>query len=216
MKGRILLIEGLDLAGKSTLVRDLERELTRRRAPLRVSRNALCADNPVAVVADARRRDPEASLAETGALFLAAHLWDARYFTSPPPGVIHLQDSSWLRTLAFHRYHNTPGIPDLLGRAAVDFPRFDTAVFLTADIGERRRRLRLREREQPGSNDHLDHAVVLNVQGFLGLEAILREVTVATTGAQVIDTTDMSPGEVLDTALRVLGIERAETLCAIL
>jgi thymidylate kinase len=52
MAGRIVLIEGLDLAGKSTLVRNLQAELTRRGIPVRVSRNALCPDNPIAALAD--------------------------------------------------------------------------------------------------------------------------------------------------------------------
>ena len=201
MKGALLLVEGLDLAGKSTLVRDIESELRRRGVPLRLSRNALCDHNPVAAVADRRRRDPGASLAETGALFLAAHLWDARHFTPPPPDAVQVQDSSWLRTLAFHRFHNTPDIPDLLASAAVGFPPFDAALFLTADIGERCRRLALREREQPGSNDHLDHLVVRDVQRVLALEAVLREVTVASTGARILDTTDMPRAAVMRTAL---------------
>ena len=66
MAGRVILIEGLDLAGKSTLVRNLQAELTRRGIPVRVSRNALCPDNPIAPVADALRRDPNAGLLETG------------------------------------------------------------------------------------------------------------------------------------------------------
>ncbi len=150
MAGRVVLIEGLDLAGKSTLVRNLQAELTQRGIPVRVSRNALCPDNPIAPVADALRRDPCASLLETGALFLASHLWDARNFEPPPEGVIHIQDSCWLRTLAYHTFHGTPGIPELLRAAAPSFPRFDAAVFLTADLAERRRRLGQRERRAPG------------------------------------------------------------------
>src|SRR5439155_18295365 len=102
--GRVVLIEGLDLAGKSTLVRNLQAELTRRGIPVRVIRNALCPDNPIAALADQVRRDPEAGPIETGALFLAAHLWDARHFTPPPDRTVHIQDSCWLRTLAYHTW----------------------------------------------------------------------------------------------------------------
>ena len=75
------------------------------------------------------------------ALFLAAHLWDARHFTTPPDGMVHVQDSCWLRTLAYHTWKDTPAIPEQLARAARYFPRFDAAVFLTAGVEERRRRL---------------------------------------------------------------------------
>src|SRR5438270_13332793 len=129
MAGKVVLIEGLDLAGKSTLARNLERELTRRGVRVRVSRNALCPDNPIAALADQLRRDPSAGLVETGALFLAAHLWDARHFRPPPEGTIHLQDSCWLRTLAYHTMQGTPGIPELLRQAVPTFPRFDAALF---------------------------------------------------------------------------------------
>ncbi len=122
MAGRVVLIEGLDLAGKSTLVRNLQAELTRRGIPVRVSRNALCPDNPIAAVADQLRRDPHAGLVETGALFLAAHLWDARHFTPPPDGMVHIQDSCWLRTLAYHTFNQTPGIPEQLASAVRLFP----------------------------------------------------------------------------------------------
>src|SRR5437763_13959490 len=111
MAGRVVLIEGLDLAGKSTLVRNLQAELTRQGIPVRVSRNALCPDNPIAALADQVRRDPGAGLVETGALFLAAHLWDARPFNLPPDGAVHIQDSCWLRTLAYPTWRHTPAIP---------------------------------------------------------------------------------------------------------
>jgi thymidylate kinase len=82
VSGRVVLIEGLDLAGKTTLARRLAQTLARSGVAVRSSRNALCPDNPVAMAADRLRRDPEAGWQETGSLFLSAHLWDARHF--PP------------------------------------------------------------------------------------------------------------------------------------
>jgi thymidylate kinase len=191
MAGRIILVEGLDLAGKSTLVRNLAAELARRGIPVRVSRNALCPGNPIAALADQVRRDPQAGVLETGSLFLAAHLWDARHFASPPDGVIHLQDSCWLRTLAYNCDHGTPGIPDLLRAAIPSFPRFDAAVFLTAGIAERQRRLAQRECEQPGSNDAGNHLVRSNPQGFLRLEEMLWQLTTFYTQATRMETTNV-------------------------
>jgi thymidylate kinase len=204
MAGRVILIEGLDLAGKSTLVRNLQADLTRRGIPVRVSRNALCPENPIAPVADALRRAPNAGLLETGALFLASHLWDARNFQPPPDGVIHLQDSCWLRTLAYHTLHGTPGVPDLLREAAPSFPRFDVAVFLTADLAERRRRLAQREREQPGSNDANDHLVVRDPEGYLGLERALRALAIGYFRAMTVQTTALSQEAVVDQMLRIM------------
>jgi dTMP kinase len=209
MAGRVVLIEGLDLAGKSTLVRNLQAELTRRGIPVRVSRNSLCPANPIAALADQVRRDPHAGLIETGALFLAAHLWDARHFTPPPAGTVHLQDSCWLRTLAYHTWKDTPAIPEQLARPARYFPRFHAALVLTAEIGERQRRLGQREAEIPGANDHEDRAVMREPERFLRLEADLLRLAAVMVKAEVMDTTRLTPNDVLEHALRVLKCDPA-------
>jgi thymidylate kinase len=209
MPGRVVLIEGLDLAGKSTLVRNLQAELTCRGIPVRVSRNALCPENPIAPLADQLRRDPDAGLVETGALFLAAHLWDSRHFTPPPEDTIHLQDSCWLRTLAYHTWKDTPAIPEQLARAARYFPRFDAAVFLTAEVEERRQRLAQREQEQPGSNDANDQLVQMDPQGYLRQEQELWRLTRIYAKAVRIETTGI-PGE----RLVLMVVEKlAEAIC---
>jgi thymidylate kinase len=210
MAGRVVLIEGLDLAGKSTLVRNLQAELTRRGIPVRVSRNALCPDNPIAALADQLRRDPDAGLVETGALFLAAHLWDARHFIPPPDSIIHLQDSCWLRTLAYHTWKDTPAIPEQLARAARYFPRFDAAVFLTAGIEERQRRLAQRERDQPGSNDANDHLVQSHPQGYLRLEELLWQLTHLYTKATRFETTGIPGDRLVPLVLEMLVQGRGE------
>jgi thymidylate kinase len=210
MAGRVVLIEGLDLAGKSTLVRNLQAELLHRGIPVRVSRNALCPDNPIAALADQLRRDPHAELVETGALFLAAHLWDARHFTPPPDGMVHIQDSCWLRTLAYHTWNDTPAIPEQLARAARYFPQFDAAVFLTARIEERRQRLTQREREQPGSNDANDHLVQSDPQGYLGLEHLLWQLTHLYTKATRIETTGIPGERLVPLVVEMLAQDRCE------
>lgn len=210
MAGRMILIEGLDLAGKSTLVRNLQAELTRWGIPVRISRNALCPDNPVAALADQLRRDPRAGFTETGAMFLAAHLWDARRFAPPPDGVLHIQDSCWLRTLAYHSWRQTPAIPEQLAQAARDFPRFDAAVFLTAGIEERLHRLGQREREEPGSNDANDHLVRSDPQGYWRLEQLLWQLTHRYTNAAKIETTGVSGQNLVQVVLEILAQPRRE------
>lgn len=205
-RGRVVLIEGMDLAGKSTLVQNLQQELTRRGIPVRVNRNALCPDNPIAPIADKLRRDPAAGLLETGALFLASHLWDARHFVPPPPGTVHIQDSCWLRTLAYHTASGTPAIPNLLIRAARCFPYFDSAIFLAASIEARRNRLARRERECPGSNDHGDQMVVADPRGFADRDQLLCDAAVHLTRAQVIATDNYEPSELCEFAIRCLRV----------
>jgi thymidylate kinase len=205
MAGRVILIEGMDLSGKSTLVHNLRAELTRRGIPVRVSRNALCPDNPIAALADQVRRDPQAGLVETGALFLAAHLWDARHFTPPPDGMVHIQDSCWLRTVAHHMVHGTPHIAGLLLQTSLTFPVFDAAIFLTADLDERRRRLGQREREHPGANDHADHSVIHQPNKFLLQEAIMRRLAERLMDASTINTTGVHPNALTESCLRKIN-----------
>jgi hypothetical protein len=194
----------MDLAGKTTLVRILQTELTRRGIPVRVGRNSLCADNPIAALADQLRRDPEAGLLETGAAFLAAHLWDARHFRPPPDGTIHLQASSWLRTVSYHMVRGTPQIAGLLLEASAAFPTYDRAVFLTADLEERRRRLQQRECDRPGANDRDDHAVIREQALFLRQECIIRRLAERLLKASVIDTTRAKLDEVAEICLMLM------------
>jgi thymidylate kinase len=204
MVGKVILIEGLDLAGKSTLVENLRVELTRRGIPVRVSRNALCPENPIAALADRLRRDPSAGLVETGAMFLAAHLWDARHFVQPADGMIHIQDSCWLRTLAYHCSRGTPGVARMLDRARPSFPRFDATVFITASIDERRSRLVEREQQRPGANDDGDLEVVHDPESFCATERLLLRSATKLCRARIINTTELSRQGVLLAALRLL------------
>lgn len=200
MRGSLILIEGLDLAGKSTLFDRLLAEMRQRGVLAGSSRNALCPGNPIAQLADDLRRDPAAGMVETGALFLAAHCWDSRNFRMPPAGAVHLQDSSWLRTLAFHTHHGTPAIPAALRDASTTFPVFDAVIFLTANVSRRQRRLAQREAERPGANDWQDHLVARAPDEFCALEDRLRELSVELVGAVVLDTSDLSPESVLAAA----------------
>ncbi len=103
------------------------------------------------------------SLLETGSLFLASHLWDVSHFRPPPSDTVHLQESSWLRTVAYHAHNRTEfvGDPEVAKQWASDFkgdftdlvkavmvedsatrgPDFDLVIYLTADVGSRRERL---------------------------------------------------------------------------
>jgi thymidylate kinase len=205
MNGPLILIEGLDLAGKSTLFRRLVADLQQRGVAVRASRNALCPENRIAKLADELRRDPTAGFVETGALFLAAHCWDARHFHRPPAGTAHIQDSSWLRTLAFHTHNRTPAIAEALRSASASFPAFDAAIFLTASIESRRLRLAKREAEEPGGNDWQDHLVAKAPREFRALENELRRMAIEYAGAVELDTTALSIDEVFTAAWQHLA-----------
>jgi hypothetical protein len=143
-------------------------------------------------------------------LFLAADLWDARHFIAPPDGMVHIQDSCWLRTLAYHTWKDTSAIPEQLARAGRFFPRFDAAIFLTAGIEERRRRLAQRERDQPGSNDSNDHLVHSDPQGYLRQEQLLWQLAYLYTKATRIETTRIPSERLVSLVVEMLVQTRYE------
>ncbi|MEW6281457.1 MAG: hypothetical protein AB1758_22800 [Candidatus Eremiobacterota bacterium] len=188
--GRLIMVEGLDLSGKSTLVAGLAAELGRQGVPVSVRRNVLVAGNGVAAEADRMRRDPGRDRLRTAQLFLAAHLYDAAHF-SLDPSLVHVQDSWWLRTLAWERWNGHEQAAQALEAAALTFPRFDAVLVLTASPAERQRRYHLR-----GKNDAGDALVFTAPADFARLDGILCA-EARRRGAAVLDTTGLTPAQVL-------------------
>lgn len=198
--GRMILIEGLDLAGKSTLVEGLRAHFESQEQKVRVANGQFCQPNPAAEVArQLVRWDSGFGGMEAGSLFLSTMLWDERHFLSPSEGV-HLQDSSWLRTLAFEQLYGSPVLADLMEQVGARLPRFDAAVMLTASLPERQRRLQLR-----AHNDLHDQLAARNPQKFLAIEQRLAELVQGWERGRVLATDGLTPQQVLSECLQVLG-----------
>lgn len=198
--GRMILIEGLDLAGKSTLVEGLRAHFESRGQKVRVANGQFCQPNPAAEVArQLVRWDSGFGGMEAGSLFLSTMLWDERHFLSPSEGV-HLQDSSWLRTLAFEQLYGSPVLAQLMEQVGTRLARFDAAVMLTAALPERQRRLRMR-----AQNDLHDELASRNPQKFLAIEQRLAELVQSWERGRVLATDGLTPQQVLSACLQVLG-----------
>ncbi|WP_406447136.1 hypothetical protein OG782_00220 [Streptomyces sp. NBC_00876] len=145
-----VLVDGLDLSGKTTLVTALATELEARGRQVAQHRGLLAARHP------ARRllkklplvRQPDSALV-TGAYLLAGYVLDGvlvRAAAPEPPGSVLIQDGYVDRTVAF----GMAGGPYLSAVLALRWPRlfasFDVAVYLHAPSVVRRARLGLRER----------------------------------------------------------------------
>lgn len=182
---RLILLEGMDLAGKGTTARLLAGRLRRQGVKVQLHRNSLCPDNPLARVADWLRRDPERDPLEAGALFLASHLWDLRHFQVPD--CVHLQDTWWLRTLAFERVLGRPEVAKLMEDALDRRVKFDAIAYFTASLEVRRQRLG----ECPLDED-ADRWVNENPDLFERVDAELRRLCLRR-GAVEVDTSKLSP-----------------------
>ncbi|MFI5987315.1 hypothetical protein ACIBEA_41400 [Streptomyces sp. NPDC051555] len=150
-----VLVDGLDLSGKTTLVTALATELEGRGHPVVEHRGLLATHHP------ARRllkrlplvRQPDSALV-TGAYLLAGYALDGvlvRSAAPEPPGTILVQDGYVDRTVAF----GMAGGPYLSAVLALRWPQvfapFDVAVHLHAPADERR--LRLAGRARPDAVD---------------------------------------------------------------
>ena len=203
--GSMILVEGLDLAGKSTLVRELGALLQEMGVPHRVGHNSLCPDNPVAQFADWMRQDERRSSLEGSCLFVASHLWDMRNFRAPVQ-TVHLQDSCWLRSVAYDLESEARSSPRA-GQLWESCPtvQFDRALFLTASLPVRRLRLQKRKREG-GAADAQDHWVETNPERFSALESRLLQVVSSHARTEILDSSELSPREVLRESLKKLDL----------
>lgn len=204
---KLVLIEGLDLAGKSTISRAVGDGLEALGIIVRRQRNSLCAGNTMAEDADVLRKDPNRDLEKVGEMFLCAHRWDSQHFVLPEKGTLHLQDSCWMRTLAYCRFFGDEQTARLLREEALTFPLFGKAYFLTASLEQRRKRLAKREAEKPGTNDAGDAWVETRPADFLRLERTLEETVNEFLPAQTIDTSNLSIEQI--TQMIVNGIVEA-------
>lgn len=193
--GRLVLIEGLDLAGKSTLVEGVRGRLEAQGWEVEIGHGDLCLDNPVAAVTrEMMRWDGGFSPAEGAPLFLASHLWDERNFQLPAAEkTVHLQDSCALRSLAFEKVLGEEFYVQKLAEVVRRLPNFDAAYVLTASLKTRMERFAERAR-----NDLHDHFMLSDPVRFSRVDSELLKLSVARFGAKLICTDELSVTELLD------------------
>lgn len=200
--GRLILVEGLDLAGKSTLIAGLTDHYRRLGWAVSVAHGDLCPDNPVGrITREMMRWDPGFTPEEGGPLFLASHLWDARNFHAPVgEGEIHIQDSCALRTLAFERVVGQPDLAARLERVVDRLPLFDAAYVLTASLSTRRERYARRL-----VNDLHDAFMFRDPVRFSRVDSELMHLAVKKCHARLLPTDEWSPEQLLELVLSDLA-----------
>ncbi|MFA5508724.1 MAG: hypothetical protein WC314_17225 [Vulcanimicrobiota bacterium] len=193
--GRMILVEGLDLAGKSTLIQGLEKRLTERGWLVEVRHGDLCEQNPVAgVTRQMMRWDPGFKPDEGAPLFLASHLWDLRNFQPPiRPNHLHLQDSCALRSLAFERILGRRFYARQLESVVDRLPGFDAAYVLTASLKNRRERFLKR-----AQNDLHDSFMLSDPVRFTLVDSELMHLCVEKCEAKLISTDDYTVENLLE------------------
>lgn len=202
---RMILIEGLDLAGKSTLCQSLATRLEKSGYVVTIAKNNLLGENVVGKLGKEYAATAHAAKLETGALFLASHFYDTTLFKRPIKGHMHVQDSSWLRTISYHTMQRTPIIPSLADALFEAHPIFGTVIYLTASMEVRRQRIMTRESTNPGMNTPGDFLSFVNPDFVAEHDRKLIEITRNFyPWVKVIDTTDSTPEDTSDVGWRIL------------
>lgn len=203
-----VLVEGLDLAGKTSACHALAATITP--APDH-RRNALTRDNILYTAADEVRRARSLPGGYLAHAYLAALALDLRQYR--PPSRMTIQESTiGLRSFAHYRARGDAHFAQAFARLldAPEHPRFDGAIVLTANIDVRLQRLEMRRREAPHEIAD-DDLVVINTPRILEtMERILIEEATKRYRAVVIDTSDLSKAEVVEAMKGAIGAFTAD------
>lgn len=203
---KLFLVEGLDLAGKTSACNKLVARFT---PPPSHSRNAFARHNALYLAADELRLSDGLDGDYLGHAYLAAAALDMRLF-EPPRGIRIQESTIALRSYAHYKARGEDALADGFARILDDpcYPRFEAAVVLTASLEERLKRLDKRRREAPDEIAPDDLAVIRTPELFLRMEQILVEEARKRFGAVILDTTGQGLGqdEVVVAVAQILGL----------
>lgn len=194
--GKLFLVDGLDLAGKTSACKHL---VVRLQPRPEYRRNALADANSLYLAADDLRRADALDGRYLGHAYLAAAALDLALFR--PPRTVRIQESMiCTRSLAHYRARGenelADGFASLLDQPS--YPQFDAAVVLTASIEARRARLDTRRREAADEIAPDDLAVIRTPDLFRRMEDILIGEAIRRYRTTVIDTSALGKAEVVD------------------
>lgn len=192
-----VLIDGMDLSGKSTLAQGLTEALNRLGIPARRNVGGLHAGRATAMAQAAYRARPPGDGAVAWAFFASA-LSDA-IFGPASPGEVLVQEAYTDHSVAFAEAFGHRGVSLALRALRPALPRFDLIVYLGASLETRRRRYQSRPK-----NDAVDAMLLTDPERFQAIDDRLRAL-LTRRGALIIETDGLCASEVLAATLsRVL------------
>lgn len=185
---RYILIEGTDMAGKTTAAKNF---VDARSEIWEVRHNTLMnTPNTLSEIADNMVESGGYNKTTINMAYAASILADIDMFAWP--GVNTVQEStSIVRSIGHAHINNDRYIEAVLVKALERFPEFDNSFYLTADKESRLARLALR-----ASQSENDRLVVKDPKRFFAIDDIAKSIAVDKFDAQVIDTSNMTEAEV--------------------
>jgi len=202
-----ILISGVDLVGKTTLLQNLNRVLSDQGYSV-ISNSHELVKTPFSERAhELMHKDPKCHEKEDesakmsldiNGLLAIGFLIDGSS-VCPAANQVVIQDSYYHRVIAFNEVNKLPYIAQVLRYASQKgaLIRFDINIFLTASIEERRRRFHTKEKV-----DCLDEDVFSRPDHVLRFESILEELVSTEPRYVRIDSTALTPEQVTTMALQ--------------
>ena len=193
-----LHIEGLDLAGKSTVCRLLR---DRWGAEMRLNSILPPGANTIHAEAERLRKSDVLPAEPLGGIYYAALLRDLELY-EPPAGRV-VQDSSLiLRSIAFHEVFGSRALASAFRALLPRHPRFGATVVIQAS--DEVRRMRLEGRCSRHNDNPEDFLIVRDPDGFHRMEDVLVETAVSEFGATLVDTSSLERDGEKDRIVSVL------------
>lgn len=188
---RFICVEGMDLSGKSTVVKNLVEE--EKFVPRRY---VLTPDNPYYKLAESMNEDGTHTAEELGNMYVQALRHDVATFKRPTEDTVQ-ESSLLLRSFAYHAARETPRIPEILEEIAMEHPKFDKTFILSASMEARKSRLenRIRLGEYVSKEDLI---VITDPEKFMIRNRYLIEIARAYFSPETIDTSKMTSRQVTD------------------
>jgi thymidylate kinase len=183
-----IYLEGLDLAGKTTLTRRLQKRIEN----VVVRNNSLLEHNPLCSLADQHRKASAMMEEPLGWLYYSAMLFDLAAVNETAPHLI--QDSTIvLRSIVYHTDKGNSELVRHFESQVSRYPRYDASFVL---VSNRERRLeRLAGRSSRGNTSPEDLRVRDNPESFAAMERHLVELGQSHFDAVVLDTSNIEDEE---------------------
>lgn len=201
-----LHLEGMDLAGKSTVA-----ALIAQRSGMQweILHNSLSQDNVIQQFEKRIRRQGIYDDEIYGYLHYVSLLADIKYFARK--GNL-IQDSMLLlRSMIYHKEQKNDALVQLFEALVPRHPVPDLSVYLTADMDVRKERFRKRMACRPESLTKNDRLIVDDPERFEARDKGLMALAQIYFHATVLDTSAMTEEETADAILSMCGIGRGNT-----
>ena len=176
-------VEGLDLAGKSTICRFI-----RDSFGFQLRNNILVSDNPTIRETDYLRKNGLMDDASLGRRYYDALKYDLEHYSDGSERIV--QDSTIIvRSIAFHSVLGDPDLAESFRQLLPLHPRFTKSVVLVASDEVRLKRLEGRCSRKNDSPE--DYLIKSNPDVFHRMENIIIDLVVNRFGGAIIDSSNM-------------------------